>query len=487
LWSPYYRLDQEPLTYYLKDNSQISVPYELGTVINTNHIHHQRAMNFTPEMLSKHPELKTSNEYVTYGLPYHAVEHPKHVLILGSGTGNDVSAAIRYGAENIDAVEIDPVILQIGKKIHPEKPYENPKVSIHQDDARAFLAKDAHKYDLIQFGYLDSQTALSTMSSVRLDNYLYTKESLQAATAHLAPDGVACLSFATQLDWMRARLYQLVKAVWPGGEPLAIDTHYGSPRALMLMWGPGLDAVRDKITASYPNLIATPQELTAMRVPVEISTDDWPFLYQHSRDIPVISLVILAFVVIMSTIVVTSRFRLRPKTFAGNLQFFLLGAGFLLMETRAMLSIAILFSSTWIVNSIVIALVLLMALFSTWFVMKTRFLTQTQAYVLLFVALVVMFAVPIGSLVAYPIAVKLLVACLVLGAPFFCSGVVFARAFAQTRSPEIALGVNILGSILGGCIEYLSVVIGINGLTLLALGVYLLSMAAGKLVKVEEE
>ncbi len=56
------------------------------------------------------------------------------VLIVGAGSGNDVSAALSQGARHVDAVEIDPVINGIGREIHPNRPYDDPGVTVHLDD-----------------------------------------------------------------------------------------------------------------------------------------------------------------------------------------------------------------------------------------------------------------------------------------------------------------------------------------------------------------
>lgn len=108
---------------------------------------------------------------------------------MGAGTGNDVASALRHGATHVDAVEIDPLILRLGKRFHPEHPYDSPRVTVHVDDARAFFKKTKRKYDLIVFGYLDSHTMLTSFSSVRLDNYVYTLESLREARGLLREAG----------------------------------------------------------------------------------------------------------------------------------------------------------------------------------------------------------------------------------------------------------------------------------------------------------
>jgi SAM-dependent methyltransferase len=368
VWSPYYRISTVPNKQYIKGITAVDVPYELGTGIDVNHNRHQWTVNLSKEFVEQHPELKESNDLRVYDLPFAAKQNAANVLILGAGTGNDVAAALRSGAQHVDAVEIDPVIADLGKKIHPERPYDDPRVTLHINDARAFLASGDKKYDVIQFGHLDSQTALSTASSVRLDNYLYTEQSLKQALRLLKDDGIACLNFATQPDWLRARIYQMVRNA-NGSEPLAFDTQYGAPKSISVICGPGLPAVRAELERKYAGILSKTEPLM---MPVEIPSDDWPFLYQHKRNLPVVMLFLLLFVIGISAIMIFSRFKLRPGEFRRNLHFFLLGAGFLLMETRAMLAVAVLFASTWVVNSVIIALVLLMALLANYFVIKTK-------------------------------------------------------------------------------------------------------------------
>ena len=100
-----------------------------------------------------------------------------------------MAAALRHGAEHVDAVEIDPAIYRMGVQYHPEHPYSSPRVTVHIDDARAFFNKNRKKYDLIVFGYLDAQTLLSGFSSIRLDNYVYTVESFRDARNQLIAGG----------------------------------------------------------------------------------------------------------------------------------------------------------------------------------------------------------------------------------------------------------------------------------------------------------
>ena len=112
------------------------------------------------------------------------------VLIVGAGNGNDVAVALSKGARHIDAVEIDPVIQSIGARDHPDRPYQDPRVSVHIDDGRAFLERSDRRYDLIIFALPDSLTLVSGQSSLRLESYLFTLQAMQSVRRHLRAGGV---------------------------------------------------------------------------------------------------------------------------------------------------------------------------------------------------------------------------------------------------------------------------------------------------------
>ena len=126
-----------------------------------------------------------------YLLPYQHVSRASlgNVLIIGAGNGNDVAVALSEGARHVDAVEIDPLLVQIGRQYHPAHPYQSPRVTVHIDDGRQYLQDTQQRYNLILYALPDSLTALAGQSGIRLESYLLTTQALQAARAHLAPGG----------------------------------------------------------------------------------------------------------------------------------------------------------------------------------------------------------------------------------------------------------------------------------------------------------
>ena len=159
-------------------------------MLQINHMYYQETLNLSPEFLARHPELGRESSYNRYNLPFRFAGSSPKVLIVGSGTGNDVAAALRHNSMSVDAVEIDPAIIELGKREHPEHPYDSSRVIIHMDDARSFLKRTNQRYDLILFGLLDSHVQFSDYSNMQIDNFVYTEEAFREASRLLTPNGV---------------------------------------------------------------------------------------------------------------------------------------------------------------------------------------------------------------------------------------------------------------------------------------------------------
>ena len=98
----------------------------------------------------------------------------RNVLIVGAGGGSDVAIALAHGAKHVDAVEIDPGIYALGRRLNPNRPYQDPRVTIHIDDGRAFLQRTHNTYDLILFALPDSLALVSGQSALRLESFIFS-------------------------------------------------------------------------------------------------------------------------------------------------------------------------------------------------------------------------------------------------------------------------------------------------------------------------
>ena len=207
-WTPYQQIQYTP--------QRTSDGEIYGGTMQVNHTFYQQIVNLSDAFLARHPGLmKEPPEENPYNLPFRFAPPNPAVMIVGSGTGNDVAAALRHDSRSVDAVEIDRAILELGKREHPEHPYDSPRVSIHVDDARAFLKRTTEHYDLILFGLLDSHAQFSDYANMRIDNFVYTEESFREASRHLTPNGVIFVKFVVDHRWLAARLVEMLQAnVW---------------------------------------------------------------------------------------------------------------------------------------------------------------------------------------------------------------------------------------------------------------------------------
>ncbi len=480
-WSPYYQVQVRPM---------VLAHQKVGYSIAVN----KDALQFPLDLSGRFSSIpRIASEERQYNLPYKFI-HPKRVLVLGAGTGNDVAAAVRNApGATVDAVEIDPVVADLGRKLHPEHPYSNPRVHVHVTDARSFLQQTSNKYDLIVFGKLDSHRVFSHMSSVRMDNYVYTREDLQTVRKHLAPGGMVAMGFVVHEKWIADRLDTLLNYVF-GHPPLVYQTDRLAFDTVFFIANKKLTAPAGMPLISHaefaqhvlngnPNGTWQYSSLQGFLDPAALSThstllsDDWPYLYMQGRTVPPNYLLVLLLTVVVSVILVWLTVPRIDVKSLGNWNFVLLGAGFALQETKGITDIALLFGSTWITNIIVISAILLVSLIATLVVSRARAIPWQYVYLALFAVLLFNYFVPLRGLLGYGFWIQVLVSGARVAAPLFFSGIIFARWFERTDNPSSALGANLMGAVVGGLSEYSSLALGLNDLYLIALLFYGLSFA----------
>lgn len=463
VWTPYQQIEYSRA--YAQNGEMVS-----GNV-RVNHTGYQYITNLSSEFLLRHPELmKQSVDENPYNLPFRFAEPSPSVLIVGSGTGNDVAAALRHDSRLVDAVEIDPAIVKIGKLEHPEHPYDSPRVSLHETDARAFLKRTNQQYDLILFGLLDSHTQLSDYSNMRLDNFVYTEESLGEAKAHLKPEGVLFVKFNVSHPWIATRLKEMLEQAFGKSPVIFFAPSYYSVDATCFAISPsgrieeamGRDARLARFVADHHVVPGGPG--------VPVTTDDWPYLYQRDRAIPRTYLVVSILVILISGglyLPVAGVGKSTPSLF-----FFSMGAGFLLLETQAVSRLALYFGTTWEVNGIVISALLAALLAAN--IVADRLPETIPRYWLmstLIAGLLVAYGFPFSRIPGQPAAVGA-IAAIVFSVPVFLAGLLFSLEFRKANSPSAALGANVLGAVLGGLLESVSLLVGMRALLLLTVGVY---------------
>ncbi|HEU4335174.1 MAG TPA: hypothetical protein VFT32_11820, partial [Candidatus Eisenbacteria bacterium] len=263
--------------------------------LTVNNVYFQNVLDLRPVSIRSSEKLRGAAAH--YELPYRLKHAPGNVLVVGSGTGNDVAAALRLGAAKVDAVEIDPAILKFGA-LHPERPYSDPRVRAITEDARQHLRRTGDRYGLIVYGLLDSHTLLSGRSNVRLDSFVYTVEGLRDARARLAPDGVVALAFCVLTDEIARKLYLMMREAFDGASPRVFRTTYDE--GMVFAAGPGL---RSDVRPPE-GVVDVTERVGGLTVRADVSTDDWPFLYMGRRRYPKSYLVMAAGILLLSALLV---------------------------------------------------------------------------------------------------------------------------------------------------------------------------------------
>jgi SAM-dependent methyltransferase len=444
-WSPYYRINT-----YKAGNGELYV--------NVNGIPHQALHQldapkepFYDQLYKWFPDRQYPN-----------------VLIVGAGSGTDVSIALAHGAGHIDAVEIDRAIQKLGIDFHPNHPYQDPRVTRYENDGRAFLRGTDKQYDLIIFALPDSLTLVSSTANIRLESFLFTDQAFESVRDHLAPGGVFVLYNYYREEWLISKIDQMLADTFDSPPILRVFNN----RMAIFAAGPQIDALNggpppaDSADA-VPN-VGDPTPQTA--------TDDWPFLYLRTPFIAGHYLAGLGFAMVIALFGILGAARVGGtpiRRFSPH--FFVLGAAFLLLETRSLVSFSLLFGSTWLVNALAFFAILASVLAAIFVNARLQIRRAGVLYALLFVALLVAFVLPPESLLIDPPWLRYLLAGLVAFAPVFLANLVFTYSFRDTRTADMAFASNLLGAMAGGALEYVALLTGYRVLLVIVAALYLLA------------
>ncbi len=458
VWSPYQRLSLEP-TLATRNNGEI---IRVGYILDVQQVFYQRTVDLSEPFLTLlNGEFPTIDDLAaTYNLPYQGGDKFDDVLVVGAGMGNDVAAALRHGVDNVTAVEIDPAIIEFGREYHPESPYQDGRVTLIANDARSYFAGGTEKYDLVVFGLLDSHSLLSSLSSVRLDSFVYTIESFEQVRELLKPNGVLSITFAAN-EWIEERIGRMLESVFGEGK---VWVAYRDSGTAFLVGG------IERITAGEVQV--TPWKSTEAIDDLPLSTDDWPYIYMRSRQIPSAYWQVLLVIGITASLFLARSF---PETLRPNWHFWFLGVAFLLVEFSSITRLALLFGTTWLVNALAISGVLVMILAANLLVLKRKKINISWMYGLLFASIVLVYFFPLDILSQLPVLPRGLIAVPLLSLPLFFSGIIFSESLRRSGDLAGSLASNLTGSVIGGVLEYSSILWGTQSLYITGGLVYILA------------
>jgi spermidine synthase len=380
------------------------------------------------------------------------------VLIIGAGSGSDVAIALRKQARHVDAVDIDPRILEIGMEQNPDRPYADKRVKMHTNDGRAFLESTGRKYDLVLFALPDSLTLISGASHIRLESFLFTQEALASVREHLKPHGAFAMYNAYREHWLIDRLAGTAATVF--GHAPCVDTFAGAHAVITI----GMTAADQRCETTW-----APDSRHDVVSP---ATDNMPFLYFRGGSFPPLYTTTLLAVLLTSLVAV--------RTLGGPLRdmrpyadLFFMGAAFLLLETKNVATFALLFGTTWFVNALVFGGVLVIVLAAVETTRKFRTPSLPVVYAGIAASLALAWVIRPEWLLPLPFVPRLLAATLLAFLPIYLANVAFSKRFQSSSDSQSAFAVNLLGAIVGGCLEYAALVTGYNNLLIVTGVLYL--------------
>lgn len=198
-------------------------------------------------------------------IPFNVLgDPPARELIIGSAGGQEILASLYYEAPNIEAVELNPVTVDLLTDEFADYTGhlpERPDVQLHQGDGRSYLARSDSSYDLVWYVAPDSYAANNAASSgafVLSESYLYTSEMIEETLEHLTDDGIMVAQFG-ELDFENRsnRTSRYIVTARDALEKFGVDD---PSQHLMVDFAPGQDNQSTIIVKRTP---FTPAEVEA--------------------------------------------------------------------------------------------------------------------------------------------------------------------------------------------------------------------------------
>jgi spermidine synthase len=481
IWSPYQKLD------IIRDVYSSAMPAQFTVTVND--VGYMGLLDLSRAATASYDEKLRKEGVVSeselafqnlYDMPYRIRPNAKRVLIIGAGGGNDAAAALRAGVERIDVVEIDPVIISLGKMYHPEHPYEDSRVHIQIDDGRAALTRATSDYDIIVMGYADAHTTNSSLTNIQLDNYLYTEESFQSIKRLLARGGILYLSFGAYRPWVVGRLQNTLAAAFLHPPVVfSVENSYSGGGAYFIT-----SRDEQELRTSIAGVTGLSDFIMSHRENYSASTailrDDWPYMYLENPGVPMLHLLIWSFLAL------TFILFMKYTTGFGAMHWtsFYLGAAFLLYEFQNVTRSSLLFGNTWATNLYTISAVLLYNVAATWVYQRYSAVFPALRsfrvlYSALFLSLILEASLPLGIFSGLSYVGRIVLASAYLSLPLFVSGLIFIHLLHTSSHVSRVYASNFIGAFFGGLLSLLSYAYGLHALLYVGMLLYVLAMLHG--------
>ena len=305
--------------------------------------------------------------------PFRLAPEPR-VLVIGPGGGADMVLSIVAGSPSVTAVEMNPLIIDAVRRFGAEAGnlYDHPKVKLVLDEGRNFIQRTPERFDLIILGFVDSWASVAGGGLSLTENYLYTRDALEAYWDHLTDRGALVIVrwpvdvprlTANTVEFLSARgmpIQEIGKHLLAASEHKAreaepvetvfmlsrsvlsestVDTLLAGHPDAQIIYGPGRKSERpySELFDGRMNFEQFTDGFKTMATPVR---DDRPFYFAQDKPwgipafvmrllrIPVAAVVVFAFLLLAA-----ARFLgLRVPGPKAVLYFSALGAGFIMCE-----------------------------------------------------------------------------------------------------------------------------------------------------------
>jgi spermidine synthase len=143
------------------------------------------------------------DQHVGETVHYAMAQRPdaRKVLLVAGGISGTAKEILKYNVSRVDYVELDPMILEFGRKYLPENLADN-RIKVINTDGRQFVRQTGEKYDVVIVDVPEPSTAQL--------NRFFTVEFLAEVKRTLSPNGVVSFSLGHYENYVSPELARML-------------------------------------------------------------------------------------------------------------------------------------------------------------------------------------------------------------------------------------------------------------------------------------